>query len=246
SGRPCLGHDDRARDRPGRGLHGSMSAGMRRQMQPADQREHAPIQRRDVVVALLQRTGSTPELIQHVETVCERALKLADAVAGAGTPVDRWVVESGALLHDMGIPYLKGEAVVVPEWGDRAKNLLSDNLTHPILGFHLAGEHGFPLSVRRCVLCHTPGPTRRECLALGLTPPEEEMLPVTIEEKIVMYADFVTWAAMLGLNPWRDEREMALAGVPYFNFYWRATLNTELTLDGEVAQRWIDAQRELG
>jgi len=215
-------------------------------MQATEQREDMPALGRDEVIALLQRTGSSAALIQHVVTVCERALKLSDAVSAAGTPVSRQVVEYGALLHDMGIPHLKGEAVTIPEWGDRAKNLLSDNLTHPILGFHLAGEHGFPLSVRRCVLCHTPGPTRRECLALGLTPPEEEMLPVTIEEKIVMYADFVTWAAMLGLNPWRDEREMALAGVPYFNFYWRATLNTELTLDGEVAQRWIDAQRELG
>jgi hypothetical protein len=215
-------------------------------MRPADQREDVSIPRRDVVVALLQRTGSDPALIRHVETVCERALKIADAVAAAGTPVDRWVVEYGALLHDMGIPRLKGEAVVVPEWGDRAKNLLSDNLMHPILGFDLAGEHGFPLSVRRCVLCHTPGPTREECLALGLTPPEEELLPVSIEEKIVMYADFVTWAAMLGLNPWRDEREMALAGVPYFNVYWRAALHSELTLDGEIARRWIAAQRELG
>ncbi|HVC80396.1 MAG TPA: HD domain-containing protein [Chloroflexota bacterium] len=215
-------------------------------MQATEQREDMPALGRDDVIALLQRTGSSATLIQHVVTVCERALKLADAVSAAGTPVSRQVVEYGALLHDMGIPQLKGEAVTIPEWGDRAKNLLSDNLMHPILGFHLAEEHGFPLSVRRCVLCHTPGPTRRECLALGLTPPEEEMLPVTIEEKIVMYADFVTWAAMLGLDPWRDEREMALAGVPYFNFYWRAALNTELTVDGEVAQRWIDAQRELG
>ncbi|HVA91597.1 MAG TPA: HD domain-containing protein [Chloroflexota bacterium] len=215
-------------------------------MQPTYQREDMPAPGRDDVIALLQRTGSDPALVQHVVTVCERALKLADAVAGSGAPVERRVVEYGALLHDMGIPQLKGEPVVVPEWGDRAKNLLSDNLMHPILGFDLAGEHGFPLSVRRCVLCHTPGPTREECLALGLTPPEEEMLPVSIEEKIVMYADFVTWAAMLGLNPWRDEREMALAGVPYFNVYWRAALGAELTLDGEVGRRWIEAQRELG
>jgi putative nucleotidyltransferase with HDIG domain len=215
-------------------------------MQATNQRQGMPVQGREDVIALLRRTGTGPALLQHVDSVCERALKLADALAAAGTSVDRRVVEYGALLHDMGIPRLTGEPVVVPEWGERAKNLLSDNLMHPILGFHMANEHAFPLSVRRCILCHTPGPTRTECLALGMAPPDEEMLPVAIEEKIVMYADFLTWAAMLGLNPWRDPKEMALAGIPYFNFYWRAALGKELTVDGEVAQRWITAQSELG
>ena len=81
---------------------------------------------------------------------------------------------------------------------------------------------------------------------MGLAPPDEELLPVALEEKIVMYADFLTWAAMLKLNPWRDERAMAEAGVPYFNCFWRKSLGIELTLDGDVAQRWINAQRELG
>lgn len=215
-------------------------------MQTAKQHEEMPAANREEVIAILQRTGSPPALIEHVSTVCERALKIADAVAAAGIPVDRKVVEFGALLHDMGIPSLKGEPIMAPEWGDRAKGLFSDNLMHPILGFQLAGELGFPLSVRRCILCHTPGPTRAECMALGIVPPQEELLPVGIEEKIVMYADFVTWAAALGLNPWQDERAMAEAGVPYFNCFWRTILGTELALDGPVAQRWIAAQRELG
>jgi hypothetical protein len=155
-------------------------------------------------------------------------------------------VEYGALLHDVGIPRLSGEPIQIPEWGDQAQGLYSDNLMHPILGFEIAGDYGFPLSVRRCILCHTPGPTRDECVALGLRVPDEELLPDSIEEKIVMYADFVTWAAALGLNPWRDERAMAEAGVPYFNYFWRAALGRELAMGGPVAQRWIDAQRDLG
>jgi putative nucleotidyltransferase with HDIG domain len=215
-------------------------------MQRAVQSDTMPVRDHGELLAILQRTGSSPSLIAHVVAVCERALKLADAIAVAGTAVDRRTVEYGALLHDIGIPALRGTPVEAPEWGDRAKGLLSDNLMHPILGYELVGELGFPLAVRRCVLCHTPGPTRAECLALGLHPPDEELLPAAIEEKIVMYADFVTWAAMLGLNPWHDERAMAEAGVPYFNCYWRRALGTELTVDGEVARRWIDAQRELG
>jgi hypothetical protein len=39
---------------------------------------------------------------------------------------------------------------------------------------------------------------------------------------------------------------MAEAGVPYFNYVWRAALGREPTLDGPFAQRWIDPQRELG
>lgn len=214
-------------------------------MQATEQHE-MPVADRDAVIAILRETGSPPALIQHVATVCERALRMAGEIAAAGIPVDRQVVEYGALLHDCGIPKLSGAPIQVPEWGDRAQGLYSDNLMHPILGFEIAGQHGFPLSVRRCILCHTPGPTRAECAELGLRAPDEELLPVGIEEKIVMYADFVTWAAALGLNPWRDERAMAEAGVPYFNYYWRAALGRELSMDGPVAQRWIDAQHELG
>jgi len=205
-----------------------------------------PVRGRDEIVKILEETGSPPSLIEHVSAVCDRALRMAEQAEAAGLPVDKDVVEAGALLHDAGIPRQKGEPIVVPEWGDRAKGLLTDNLTHPILGFELAGEYGFPLSVRRCILCHTPGPTREECRMLGMTPPEEELMPITIEENIVMYADFLTWAAVLGLNPWRDPRAMAEAGVPYFNYFWRKATGTSLTMDGPVAQRWIDAQLNLG
>jgi hypothetical protein len=39
---------------------------------------------------------------------------------------------------------------------------------------------------------------------------------------------------------------MAEAGVPYFNYFWRQALGVPLTMDGVVAQRWIDAQHEMG
>jgi uncharacterized protein len=205
-----------------------------------------PVKGRDEIIAILQETGSPPSLIEHVSEVCDRALKIAGLIEAAGLLVDKDVVEAGALLHDAGIPRQKGEPIVIPEWGDRAKGLVTDSLSHPILGFELAGEYGFPLSVRRCILCHTPGPTREECRMLGMTPPEEELMPITIEEKIVMYADFLTWATMLDLNPWRDPREMAKAGVPYFNYFWQRATGTSLTMDGPIAQRWIDAERDMG
>jgi len=210
------------------------------------QRTELPVSGREEIIKILQDTGSPPSLIEHVSTVCERSLRIADRVGAAGIAVDRRMLEAGALLHDMGAPMCKGAPIVIPEWGDRAKGLLSDFLMHPIHGFHLAGTYGFPMTVRRCILCHTPGPTREECRALGMTPPDEELLPVNIEEKIIMYADFVTWAAMLGLNPWQNPNVMAEAGVPYFNYYWRAAQLTPLTLDGPVAQRWIYAQQEMG
>jgi putative nucleotidyltransferase with HDIG domain len=219
---------------------------MQGKTEPAGSTAMMPVSGRDEIIKILQETGSPPSLIDHVSAVCDRALKIAEQVEAAGLPVDTAVVEAGALLHDSGIPRQKGEPIVIPEWGDRARGLVTDNLTHPILGFELAGEYGFPLSVRRCILCHTPGPTREECRMLGITPPEEELIPITIEEKIVMYADFLIWATMLDLNPWRDPREMADAGIPYFNYFWRKATGTSLTMDGPVAQRWIDAQRDLG
>jgi uncharacterized protein len=201
---------------------------------------------REDIIKILEETGSPPTLIQHVSTVCDRAMRVADQVEAAGIPVDRQVLEAGALMHDMGIPSQTGNPITVPEWGERAQGLRSDNLVHPILGFELAGKYGFPMSVRRCVLCHTPGPTREECRMLGIDPPDEELMPITIEENIVMYADFITWAAMLGLDPWKDPRQMAEAGIPYFNYYWQKATGTTLSRDGPVAQRWIDAQRDMG
>jgi len=201
---------------------------------------------REDIIKILEETGSPPTLIRHVSTVCDRAMQVADQVEAAGIPVDRQVLEAGALMHDIGIPSQTGNPITVPEWGERAQGLRSDNLVHPILGFELAGKYGFPMSVRRCILCHTPGPTREECRMLGIDPPEEELMPITIEENIVMYADFVTWAAMLGLNPWKDPRQMAEAGVPYFNYYWQKATGAKLTMDGPIAQRWIDAQRDMG
>ena len=219
---------------------------MRGTVDTTKSRQAMPVAGREDIVKILQETGSPSALIEHVSTVCERALKIADQVEAAGLPVDKPVVQAGALMHDMGVPFQKGEPIVIPEWGNKAQGLLTDSLTHPILGFEVAGQYGFPMSVRRCILCHTPGPTREECQMLGIPPPEEELIPVTIEEKIVMYADFVTWAAMLGLNPWRDGRGMAEAGIPYFNYFWREATGTSLTMDGPIAQRWIDAQRDMG
>jgi hypothetical protein len=48
-------------------------------MQPTDQREEMPALRRDEVIALPQRTGADPALIQHVVTLCERALKFSES-----------------------------------------------------------------------------------------------------------------------------------------------------------------------
>ena len=204
-----------------------------------------PATGREDILRLLADTGSPPSLIAHVTDVCDRAMRIVDQVEAAGIPVDRRVVHTGSLLHDMGIPFQTGEPVDVPELGDLAQGVLTDSLMHPILGFQVAERYGFSLAVRRCILCHTPGPTRAECVILGLTPPREEMLPVAMEEKIVMYADFVTWCAKLGLNPWRDERVTAEAGLLYFNIFWPRIVGVTLGPDGNIARRWIDAHREM-
>jgi hypothetical protein len=67
-----------------------------------------PVSGRNEIINILQETGSPPPLIEHVLAVCARALKIAEQIEAAGLPVDKNVVEAGALMHDSGIPRQRG------------------------------------------------------------------------------------------------------------------------------------------
>ena len=203
------------------------------------------MQSRQAIIKLLINNGTGPELLAHVERIEQISQLIADQIEAQGGQVDRQVLEAGALLHDLGLPLRSGSPITIPAFGDKAKGVTSDDITHGITGAIRAAELGFPPAVTRCALRHIPGPTIAECVLLGLPAPPEETLPVALEEKIVAYADFLNWVSLLGMNPWRDPQALAKAGVPYVGYFLEQKTGQLVALDSPVAQRWLVLDAEL-
>ncbi len=124
-------------------------------------------------IALLIRSGCSPDVIEHCKAVAEYARKIAinirENASGKGSPIDIDVVFVGALLHDIG----------------RSK---THGISHAIAGARIAMDNSLDDSIVNIIERHIgAGIPKEEASSLGL--PEKDYLPVTIEEKIVAYAD---------------------------------------------------------
>ncbi len=114
---------------------------------------------------MLHDAGCSRKVIAHCKAVrdcaCEYAARCPDA--------DYSLVETGAMLHDIG----RG---------------IDHSIRHAQAGADLLRSMGFPEPVARIVECHTgAGLTAEECVELGLD--ARDCMPKTIEEKIVTHAD---------------------------------------------------------
>jgi uncharacterized protein len=108
-------------------------------------------------------------VIRHCEAVAEVALKTASALKEKGFPVDSELVEIGALLHDIG----------------RSK---THTVNHAIVGAELAEAAGLPEPVVSIIKRHVGGGIiAAEAEHFGW--PKDVYVPMTLEEKIVSYAD---------------------------------------------------------
>lgn len=114
---------------------------------------------------LLRDAGCSRNVIAHCKAVrdcaCEYAARCPDA--------DYSLVETGAMLHDIG----RG---------------IDHSIRHAQAGADLLRSWGIPEPVVRIVECHLgAGLTAEECVELGLD--ARDCMPKTIEEKIVTHAD---------------------------------------------------------
>ncbi len=136
-------------------------------------------------------------LLRHSLRVAELALAVA---ARLGPAADATFVREAALLHDIGILFTHA-----PELGCRGP---LPYLCHGVKGRELLESEGFPRHALVCERHIGVGLTRGEVGAQGLPLPLREMLPVTLEEQIVTYADL-----FFSKSPGEKDRPRDIAAV---------------------------------
>jgi uncharacterized protein len=124
---------------------------------------------REQAIELLRKNNCPPIVISHCEAVAEVALETANKLEKKGQKIDLKLVEVGALLHDLG----------------RSKTHTVD---HAVIGAKIAESAGLPEPVVRIIKRHVGGGiTAEEAEKFGW--PKDVYVPLTLEEKIVSYAD---------------------------------------------------------
>jgi len=124
---------------------------------------------REQALQLLRENQCSEKVINHCKAVTELALETAKLLEERGLKIDFALVEIGALLHDIG----------------RSK---THTVHHAVVGAEIAKSAGLPDSVVSIIKRHVGG---------GITASEAEKLgwqkdiyfPITLEEKVVSYAD---------------------------------------------------------
>lgn len=135
-------------------------------------------------IAILKRSGCSPEVIEHCKTVAEYARNIAIDIRNCaekkGNPIniDVDLVFLGGLLHDIG----------------RSK---THGIDHAVAGARIAIDNGLDCKLVNIIERHIgAGIAREEAALLGL--PEKDYIPLTIEEKIVAHADNLVFGGRVG------------------------------------------------
>jgi uncharacterized protein len=124
---------------------------------------------KEQAIQLLRESQCSLKVIKHCKAVAKLAVETAEACTGNGLNVDLELVKIGALLHDIG----------------RSK---THSVHHAVVGAEILQTAGLPEPVISIVKRHVGGGiTANEAEKLGW--PKDVYVPLTIEEKIVSYAD---------------------------------------------------------
>ncbi len=120
-------------------------------------------------IEILRGEGCSSDVIDHCIAVSRKALEIAERVR---TPVNKDLIRKGALLHDIG-------------------RCETHDISHGVRGAEIAQRLGISGDIVNIIERHVgAGITAWEAAKVGL--PQKDYLPVTLEEKIVSYADNLT------------------------------------------------------
>lgn len=118
-------------------------------------------------------------LTEHSRYVADKALEVARRVPDLNP--DSVFIEEAALLHDIGIIF-----VDAPEIGCHGK---PHYMFHGVLGRAYLEKQGFPAHALVCERHVVAGITQKAILERNLGLPLRDMVPVTLEETIISFAD---------------------------------------------------------
>ena len=123
----------------------------------------------ETAVQILYDCGCAQNVIEHCLAVSLLSVETAEKLSGSGINVDVELVRVGSVLHDLG----------------RCRTHAID---HAVAGAKLAEELGLDARIVQIIKCHIGGGiSGMEAKSLGL--PDDDYIPVTIEEKIVAHCD---------------------------------------------------------
>ena len=118
-------------------------------------------------------------LLRHSKAVAQKALAIADA--HPELHLDRQFIIEAAMVHDIGI--IKTDAPDIQCFG------AEPYIRHGVLGAEMMRAEGFPLHARVCERHTGAGLSLKEIEEQHLPLPHEDLLPETLEEKAICYAD---------------------------------------------------------
>jgi uncharacterized protein len=151
-------------------------------------------------IALLEKyyppgSDSHRILLRHSESVAAKAVAVAQ---GLSEPcVDLTFVREAALLHDIGILF-----TAVPQLGCQGE---LPYLCHGIKGRELLEKEGLPRHGLVCERHIGVGLSAEEIVRQQLPLPARDMLPISVEEQIVTYADL-----FFSKNPAKSGKERSV------------------------------------
>jgi uncharacterized protein len=126
-------------------------------------------------------TPAHPILLRHSKAVAALAAAVAAKLRQMGQTVDLEFVEAAALLHDIGILHTDAQAL-----GCHGP---LPYLAHGIKGREMLDAAGLPRHGLVCERHIGIGLSAGEIIANKLPLPARDMLPLSLEEQIVTYAD---------------------------------------------------------
>lgn len=118
-------------------------------------------------------------LIVHSEMVTAKAMEIAERLNSNN--VDKTFLREAAMLHDIGI--FKTHS---PKIGCFGK---THYLCHGVIGREILEKEGLPKHGLVCERHTGVGLSRADIKAQNLPLPDRDMLPVSLEEQIICYAD---------------------------------------------------------
>ena len=118
-------------------------------------------------------------LVEHSSLVMTKSLAVAGNVMHLSP--DLTFIREAAMLHDIGIVYVNA-----PELGCYGKEAY---ICHGYLGRELLEREGYPRHALVCERHVGIGITIDDIRAHNLSLPQRDMRPLTIEERIICYAD---------------------------------------------------------